>query len=209
MRFPKNKTVINLSLIATVTIISTNAIIVYAAGYIPLEPLTTAEKTGVSFSSYVSDLLKIGIGLAGVLAVLMIVLGGIGYISGASNPSARSEAKKKITNAIFGLILASASWLILYTINPNLLKKTLLVKSATTIEQSTSSSNSGVSATSNSYGGSMQSIQNTGEYCVDVNFTTNGSGPTTKQCGFTPIECSKKVSQWKNAGFTIIKNCYL
>lgn len=119
-----------------VTILVSKTTSVYAAGYIPLEPLTIAAKNGVTLSSYLDTIFKIGIGLAGVFAVLMIVLGGIGYIGGASNPSARNEAKKKITNAILGLILASASWLILYTINPNLLKKEIHISTVKTKDTS-------------------------------------------------------------------------
>ncbi len=95
--------------------------------YIPLEALPGVSKEGTNLSSYLSAIFNIGIGLAGALAVLMIVVGGIGYIAGASNPSARSEAKKKITDAIIGLILAMASWLILYTVNPDLLKNKLKI----------------------------------------------------------------------------------
>ncbi len=111
-----------------------NTTLVSAEGYIPLEPLTESAASGVTLSTYLADLFKIGIGLAGVFAVLMIVIGGISYIGGASNPSARSEAKSKITNAIFGLILAMASWLILNTINPDLLKTGLIIEEVSTQE---------------------------------------------------------------------------
>ncbi len=117
------------------TVVALVATTVSAEGYIPLEPLTTSAESGVTLSSYLDDIFKIGIGLAGVFAVLMIVIGGIGYIGGASNPSARSEAKGKITSAILGLILATASWLILYTINPNLLKTELTISAVGTAQQ--------------------------------------------------------------------------
>ncbi len=95
-----------------------------AQTYVPLAPLpgVTAGQ-GIGLGNYVNAIFKIGIGLAGVFAVLMIVIGGVQYIGGAANPSARSEAKGKITNAIFGLLLALSAWLILYIINPDLLKK--------------------------------------------------------------------------------------
>jgi len=35
--------------------------------------------------------------------------------------SGKSEGKKKITNALIGLLLAGLSWVILYTINPRIL----------------------------------------------------------------------------------------
>ena len=101
-----------------------------AAGYVPLAPLPgISPDTGVSLGKYLDTMFKIGIGLAGVFAVLMIIIGGVQFIGGASSPSARTDAKERITNAIFGLILALSSWLILQTINPAILKTGLDVKS--------------------------------------------------------------------------------
>lgn len=76
--------------------------------------------TSPGVSSYLSSIYTLGVGLAGVLAVLMIVIGGIQYIGSGMSPSAKEDAKGRITNAILGLLLALASWLILNTINPNL-----------------------------------------------------------------------------------------
>ncbi len=122
--------------------------IVYASGYVPLEALPGVSSSGTNLSQYLSALFNIGVGLAGVLAVLMIVVGGVQFIAGASNPSTRGEAKKKITNAIFGLILASSSWLILYTINPNLLKNALSISPSAILSPPTSviSSSSGITS---------------------------------------------------------------
>jgi len=94
---------------------------VFAQEYIPLAPLPGVSDSGANLSEYLAAIFNIGIGLAAVLAVLMIVVGGVQYIGGAASQSARSDAKKKIQNAVFGLLLTLMSWLIVYTINPNII----------------------------------------------------------------------------------------
>ncbi|MDO8572802.1 MAG: hypothetical protein Q7S11_03490 [bacterium] len=79
-----------------------------------------AAGSAPTLSTYLRAVFLTGIGLAGVLAVLMIVIGGIQYIGSGMSPSGKSDAKDKITNAIMGLLLALLSWLILNTINPSL-----------------------------------------------------------------------------------------
>ena len=50
----------------------------------------------------------------------MIVIGGVEYIISGASESMRGEAKKRIENAIWGLVMALVSYLVLYTINPSL-----------------------------------------------------------------------------------------
>lgn len=71
--------------------------------------------------SFFQKLYQWGIGIAVVLAVLMIVIGGLEYILSAANPSAKEEGKKYITGAILGLVLALFSYVLLQTINPDLI----------------------------------------------------------------------------------------
>jgi hypothetical protein len=61
------------------------------------------------------------IGIAIALAVVMIIYGGVLYAT-TDAVSGKSEGKKVIQDAAYGLALALGSWLILYTINPDLLK---------------------------------------------------------------------------------------
>jgi len=69
---------------------------------------------------YIKNLYEIGVGLAGALAVVMVVVGGLEYIASAANPSARTDANRRIWAALGGLLLALFSFLLLRTINPNL-----------------------------------------------------------------------------------------
>lgn len=76
--------------------------------------------TGDSITDYISKLYTFGLGIGGILAVLMIVIGGILYsVSGAVDQKA--EGKSMILSALFGLVLLFGSFLLLKTINPQLI----------------------------------------------------------------------------------------
>lgn len=56
--------------------------------------------------------------LVGISALVMFVWGGIEYmLAGDKDPT---KAKERMKNAVYGLVLAVTSYLILYTINPDL-----------------------------------------------------------------------------------------
>lgn len=77
------------------------------------------------FSIYARELFWFLLSAAGVLALLMLVIGGVEYVGSAGNTSLLGDAKGRITNALLGLLLALTSWLILNTINPDLVDSTL------------------------------------------------------------------------------------
>lgn len=77
-------------------------------------------------SRYIQGVFTLIIALAGVLAVVMIIIGGVKYLSSEAFTD-KSDAKSTITNAIIGLLLAISSWLILYTINPKLVEFDLTI----------------------------------------------------------------------------------
>ena len=85
---------------------------------LPLGP-NNSEVPTVTTATYLPGLFRLIIGIAGVLAVVRIIWGGIQYMS-TDAFSGTNEAKNTIQNAIWGLLLAMAAWLIVYTINPNL-----------------------------------------------------------------------------------------
>ena len=91
--------------------------------YVPLAPLPGVSEAGspVSLETYLSGMFTLGLGIAVVLAVVMLVVAGIEYIGGAASESVKTDAKERIWHALLGLLLAFASWIILNEINPNLL----------------------------------------------------------------------------------------
>src|SRR3989338_1929071 len=74
----------------------------------------------VTLEEYLTWAFRFILALAGFLAVMMIVIGGVEYIISGASESMRGEAKKRIENAIWGLVMALVSYLVLYTINPSL-----------------------------------------------------------------------------------------
>lgn len=71
-------------------------------------------------AEYLTKIYTISVGLAVVLAVVMIVYAGIIYATSGDNASKQKEARSQITQAIFGLAILLASYLILRTVNPDL-----------------------------------------------------------------------------------------
>ncbi len=87
-----------------------------------LAPVGTLTSGGCyTLTQYLNGIFVTIIGIAGILAVVMIVICGIRLMTAAS-AGGKSEAKKCITNAIFGVLIAIGSWLLLNTLNPQLLK---------------------------------------------------------------------------------------
>lgn len=85
----------------------------------PLPGLTNVKNTRIG--EYINLIIPIIIGIAGVLAVVMIVVGGIQYMT-TDAFAGKSDARETITKAIIGLLIALGSYVILKTINPNLLQ---------------------------------------------------------------------------------------
>ncbi len=79
---------------------------------------------GLGFAGYINILIRIFIGVCAVLAMIMIVMAGVQYMTSGLS-SSKQAAKQTMTSAILGLILALGAWAILNTINPNLLDVSL------------------------------------------------------------------------------------
>ncbi len=70
--------------------------------------------------AFLSQAFQFGLAIAAALAVIMIVWGGVEIMT-TDSWTGKSSGKQKIQDAIWGLLLALVSWLILYTINPDIL----------------------------------------------------------------------------------------
>ncbi len=76
--------------------------------------------TGGSFANLVKYFFNACIAIGGVLAFVVIVQSGIRLTTSEGEPAAMSEAKKKMKNAFLGLGVLLLSYILLTTINPNL-----------------------------------------------------------------------------------------
>ena len=73
-----------------------------------------------SLSGIVAWLYTLIVGISGLAAFVMIVWGGLQYMTSSGDTTKTSDAKDKIKNALLGLLLVLASFLILQVINPEL-----------------------------------------------------------------------------------------
>jgi hypothetical protein len=98
--------------------------------YVPLADLpgvdpqnrnAQGEAGGVDIGKYAAGLFNLAIGISAALSVIIITIGGFEYI-GSSSFTSKSSAKERIKNALLGLVMTMAAWLILYTVNPNLIE---------------------------------------------------------------------------------------
>ena len=92
--------------------------------YVPLVKLPIGPNASTlevyTMSTYLAGAIKLIIALGAGLAVLMGILAGVQYIAKGISPSAKNEAKEKMINALTGLALVLTSYLILNSINPDL-----------------------------------------------------------------------------------------
>ncbi|MBI2476336.1 MAG: hypothetical protein HYV67_03780 [Candidatus Taylorbacteria bacterium] len=112
------------------SILSVPVFSAYGLDYVPLAPiegttLTCAQPPcGTNLSYYLTGLFKVGIAVAGVLAFLVIVWGGFTYLS-TDVITGKEEGKARVERALGGLIIALAAYILLNTINPQLVKLNL------------------------------------------------------------------------------------
>lgn len=75
-----------------------------------------------SITQYIVNIYRFGMGIAGILAVGMIVAGAVYMSISSSSVDKKSEGRDMITSALMGIGLLFGSYLILNTINPELIK---------------------------------------------------------------------------------------
>jgi len=63
--------------------------------------------------TYFENIVKVALEFAGIVLFIMLIIGGVNYITSGGNPQQAEAAKKTITYAIFGIVLLAMSFLIL------------------------------------------------------------------------------------------------
>ncbi len=110
-----------------------------APKYIFLAPLSDEKTFDPSapnaFGDYLNKMIIIIIGLCVVMAVIMITLGGMQYMT-TELISGKEAGKERIRNALLGLLLVLGAYTILYTINPALLNTSLSSVDTVTVQVS-------------------------------------------------------------------------
>lgn len=68
---------------------------------------------GKSIQDIINSVFDVAYGLAGVVAIIFLIIGGYHYITSSGNPDASEAAKGTIINSIIGLIIILTSYLII------------------------------------------------------------------------------------------------
>ncbi|HEY4510304.1 MAG TPA: hypothetical protein VJJ73_00515, partial [Candidatus Paceibacterota bacterium] len=107
--------------------------------YAPLEPLPRIVEGDTSqLEGYLTFVFRFALIAAAFLAVAQIVRAGVYRIASGSSETLIGKSNELIKQAVYGLILALLSWLILFTINPTLTNIKLDIPDITTIVDTTS-----------------------------------------------------------------------
>lgn len=105
------------------------AVLLLAASYASAETVTAVPEKSFGASAGenkayngLKEVYLIGLGLVGISALFVIVWGGLDYITARDSATGVERGKKRIKNGLAGIALAAVSYIILYTINPDLVK---------------------------------------------------------------------------------------
>ena len=142
----------------------------------------TPDGSTAMIAKYIRAIYKYAIGIVGILAAVVLMIGGVMWIVAGGNSTAIGEAKSWIGASLTGLVLALMSYLILATINPALvdLKTTTIKKIEEIKTQSTLKENDSC-------------ILNQAPYCADGLDCTNGK--CTPNANALNI-CNKPTTRW-------------
>ncbi|WKZ28886.1 MAG: pilin [Patescibacteria group bacterium] len=77
--------------------------------------------TVTDLANYIGVIYQFMISIIGVVAAVMMIIGGFQYLTSAGDAGKIGAARKRITDALIGLVLAFSAYLLLNTINPALL----------------------------------------------------------------------------------------
>ena len=86
----------------------------------PLPGFGPQVYTTGNFSKYVESIIYLSITIAAILAVINIVIGGFKYMTN-EGLNTKEEGKDQIKRSVLGLVVLASSFLILNTINPQIL----------------------------------------------------------------------------------------
>ena len=139
-------------------------------------------------AGWVNNFYSFSLLISGVLAFGAIVYGGIKYTFAAGNPSGQSEGKEWVKGALLGLLLLGGAYLILQTINPELVSLRLAGLPALAPTSASAPAGSDGSGTSSPY---------------TVCFTGTKGIATSKGAVYSSqVECAKNADT-KNGEFCV------
>ena len=85
----------------------------------------TGLPNDTSISSFILKIINIALAVAGLIAVLFLIIGGFRYITSAGNEETAENAKKIIINAIIGVVIIILSFVIVRVISNALISNSV------------------------------------------------------------------------------------
>ncbi len=111
-----------------------------------------------ALGKYLNLIIKLIIGLSAVMAVVMIVIGGIEYMT-SELISGKEAGRERMLHAVLGLLIALGAWALLNTINPDLLESEVEIPTVIITEEP----EPGIQGKTISVGGSTLTACNTAQ----------------------------------------------
>ncbi len=97
-------------------------LLTYAADFVPLAPIPNLDTSeNATIGSYVNSVFLLVISVAAMLAVIRIVIGGFQYMTQTASVTKTASAVNTIRDAVIGLLLLLGSFVILSTVNEQIL----------------------------------------------------------------------------------------
>ena len=114
----------------------------------PVGTPQTPDGSTSMIAKYIRAIYKYAIGIVGILAAVVLMIGGVMWIVAGGNSTAIGEAKSWIGASLTGLVIALCSYLILATINPALVDlKTTTIQTVEKINEENSGTGRCLTAT--------------------------------------------------------------
>ena len=151
-------------------------------------------KSTEAIGEYVRAIYKYAIGIVGILAAVVLMLGGIIWLTAGGNTERISNAKSWIGASLTGLILALCSYMILATINPRLVEFKPIEVATVTTEKETSTINKTCEWTKIPSGKSCENIKE--DWVYSNSSYCQGERPSLlHDCCCQEIDLSKKCDE--------------
>lgn len=120
--FLKNKKIILILIIGGVLVIAPTVLALETNW--PNSPAGTSLTDQSKLPDLIKYLYEWGIALGGLAVFISLLIAGVQYLTSLGDPTSMKEAMSRIQSAALGLVLLLSSWLILNTINPDLVSFT-------------------------------------------------------------------------------------
>jgi hypothetical protein len=144
-----------------------------SSSYSNQEKIPGYEQTS-DFPTYMKQIVNFFFATIGILAMFMLMIGAYQYLMAAGNIAKEDSAKTTISSALSGLILGLIAYLLLYTINPDLVAFKLDALSTSTSGSSSNSSSGSSNSSTTPSQNAGKCVEGTGN-CAESNLSCFGS----------------------------------